>query len=281
MSRVGLKNITLPEKVAIKNDNGALTVEGPKGKLEYTLPEGISLTQEEGTVTVSRATEARRHKALHGTARSLVNNMIIGVTDGYTKDLEIIGVGFRAAVKGSALDLSLGKSHPILHPIPSGLTVTVTENTKVKVEGIDKQEVGQFAAEVRAYYKPEPYKGKGVRYVGEYRKKVRQRIHRRIRKKVSGTADRPRLAVSYSNQHVYAQVIDDVTGNTLCAASSLDKSIENGSSNAATAAKVGALVAERAKEKSIEQVVFDRGGHLFHGKIKSLADSAREAGLNF
>jgi len=168
MSRVGLKTIELPEKVAIKDDNGALTVEGPKGKLEFTLPEGISLSQESGTVTVSRATENRRHKALHGTARSLVNNMIIGVTEGYSKDLEIIGVGFRAAVKGSNLDLSLGKSHPILHPIPAGLKVTVTDNTKVKVEGNDKQEVGQFAAEVRAYYKPEPYKGKGVRYVGEY-----------------------------------------------------------------------------------------------------------------
>ncbi len=113
------------------------------------------------------------------------------------------------------------------------------------------------------------------------RKQVRQRIHRRIRKKVSGTAERPRLAVTYSNQHVYAQVIDDVAGTTLCAASSLDKSIEKGSSNAATAAKVGALVADRAKEKNIEAVVFDRGGHLFHGKIKSLADAAREAGLNF
>ncbi len=167
MSRVGLKSITLPEKVTVADSNGDVTVEGPKGKLEFTLPLGITLGQEDGTVTVSRATEGRRHKALHGTARSLINNMIIGVTDGYTKDLEIIGVGFRAAVKGSNLDLSLGKSHPILHPIPAGVKVTVTENTKVKVEGIDKQEVGQFAAEVRAYYKPEPYKGKGVRYVGE------------------------------------------------------------------------------------------------------------------
>ena len=94
--------------------------------------------------------------------------MIVGVSEGFTKELEIIGVGFRAAVKGDKLDLSLGKSHPILHPIPSGITVTVTDNTKVKVEGIDKQGVGQFAAEVRSYYKPEPYKGKGIRYVGEY-----------------------------------------------------------------------------------------------------------------
>ncbi len=113
------------------------------------------------------------------------------------------------------------------------------------------------------------------------RKQVRQRIHRRIRKKLSGTAERPRLAVTYSNQHVYAQIIDDVAGTTLCAASSLDKSIENGSSNSATAAKVGSLIAEKAKSKNIEAVVFDRGGHLFHGKIKSLAEAAREAGLKF
>lgn len=113
------------------------------------------------------------------------------------------------------------------------------------------------------------------------RKKIRQRIHRRIRKKLSGTAERPRLAVNYSNQHIYAQVIDDVAGVTLCSASSMDKSIENASSNAATAAQVGRLVAEKAKEKNIEAIVFDRGGHLFHGKIKALADAAREAGLKF
>mgnify|MGYP000028631834 FL=1 len=107
-------------------------------------------------------------RALHGTFRSLVQNLIIGVSEGFVKELEIQGVGFRSAVKGKALDLSLGKSHPILHPIPEGLKVTVTENTKIKVEGIDKQLVGQFAAEVRNYYPPEPYKGKGVRYVGEY-----------------------------------------------------------------------------------------------------------------
>jgi len=113
------------------------------------------------------------------------------------------------------------------------------------------------------------------------RKEVRRRIHRRIRKKVSGTTACPRLAVSYSNQHIYAQLIDDVAGVTLGAASSLDKGIENSASNQATAAKVGELIASRAKEANIEKVVFDRGGHLYHGKIKALADAAREAGLNF
>lgn len=172
MSRVGLKPISLPEKVAVKVEGNTVLVEGPKGKLDFAVPAGISLKAEDGTVVVSRATEQRVHRALHGTVRSIVNNMITGVSTGFSKDLEIHGVGLRAAVKGKDLDLSLGRSHPLLHPIPSGLTVTVNENTKIKVEGIDKQLVGQFAAEVRGFYPPEPYKGKGVRYSDE---KVRRK----------------------------------------------------------------------------------------------------------
>ncbi len=169
MSRVGVKPISLPEKVTVKNDGGVVTVEGPKGKLSFNLPAGIELSNEDNKLTVTRNSETSRQlRALHGTARAIVNNMINGVSKGFVKDLEIQGVGFRAAVKGKDLDLSLGRSHPLLHPIPDGLTVTVTDNTKIKVEGIDKQMVGQFAAEVRGYYPPEPYKGKGVRYVGEY-----------------------------------------------------------------------------------------------------------------
>ncbi|MDB4353771.1 50S ribosomal protein L6 [Akkermansiaceae bacterium] len=168
MSRVGKASIAIPEKVSIKISGGNVTVDGPKGKLELDLPEGLVAKEDSGELTVERASELRSLRALHGTFRSLINNMIQGVNEGYVKDLEIQGVGFRAAVKGKAIDLSLGKSHPILHPIPEGLTVTVADNTKIKVEGIDKQLVGQFAAEVRSYYPPEPYKGKGVRYVGEY-----------------------------------------------------------------------------------------------------------------
>ncbi len=172
MSRVGIKPISLPEKVAVKVDGNLVHVEGPKGKLNFAVPAGITLKSEDNTVVVNRQSEQREHRALHGTVRSIVNNMITGVSAGFAKDLEIHGVGLRAAVKGSDLDLSLGRSHPLLHPIPAGLTVTVNENTKIKVEGIDKQLVGQFAAEVRSFYKPEPYKGKGVRYVGE---KVRRK----------------------------------------------------------------------------------------------------------
>ena len=169
MSRIGKKGIGLPEKVEVKvGGDSRLTVEGPKGKLEWALPEGIGVEQEDGSVRVTRASEDRKLRAMHGTARSLVANMVEGVSNGFVKELEVQGVGFRAAVKGSALDLSLGFSHPVLHPIPSELKVTVEENTKIKVEGIDKQLVGQFAADVRSYYPPEPYKGKGVRYKGEY-----------------------------------------------------------------------------------------------------------------
>jgi large subunit ribosomal protein L6 len=180
MSRVGQKSISLPDKVKVDfSSDRTVTVEGPKGKLQWQLPAEVGLEHEESAVSITRINDLRKSKALHGTSRSLISNMVQGVTEGFVKELEIQGVGFRAAVKGKNLDLSLGKSHPILHPIPEGLKVTVTENTKVKVEGIEKQLVGQFAAEVRAYYPPEPYKGKGVRYVGEY---VRRKAGKSVQK---------------------------------------------------------------------------------------------------
>ena len=168
MSRVGLKSIPVVDKVSLKIDGLNVSVEGPKGTLSLVLPEGLTIKQDEKEITVERSSELRHVRALHGTFRSLINNLMVGVSEGFVKELEILGVGLRAAVKGTDLDLSLGKSHQIIHPIPSELTVTVTDNTKIRIEGIDKQLVGQFAAEVRAYYPPEPYKGKGVRYVGEY-----------------------------------------------------------------------------------------------------------------
>jgi large subunit ribosomal protein L6 len=167
MSRAGNKAITVPAKVTVKNDRGNVTVEGPKGKLSYVLPEGISMTAEGATLAVKRSNDERRQRALHGTSQRLICNMIKGVSEGFAKELEIHGTGFRAAIKGKDLDLSLGYSHPVLHRIPPDLKVTVAENTRIRVEGIDKQRVGQFAADIRNYYRPEPYKAKGVRYVGE------------------------------------------------------------------------------------------------------------------
>lgn len=169
MSRIGKKAIELPAKVTVKfGSDGAVNIEGPKGKLAWTLPKEIKAKVEGNVVAFDRTSEDRKTRALHGLSRALVNNMIRGVSEGFVKDLEIQGVGFKAAVKGSILDLSLGFSHPILFNIPQGIKVTVAENTKIKIEGVDRQLVGQVAADIRAYYPPEPYKGKGVRYVGEH-----------------------------------------------------------------------------------------------------------------
>ncbi len=145
-----------------------MLVEGPKGKLDCQVPEGIQVSEQENSIVVERTSDNRKNRALHGTIRSLISNMVTGVSEGFQKDLEVLGVGYRAAVKGTALDMQLGFSHPEAQPIPECIKVTVEENTKIKIEGIDKQAVGQFAAEVRAYRPPEPYKGKGVRYKDEY-----------------------------------------------------------------------------------------------------------------
>lgn len=169
MSRIGKKAIELPAKVKLSvSGDGALSVEGPKGKLAWTLPRQINAKVEGTHVSINRSSEDRKVRALHGLSRALVNNMVTGVSTGFVKDLEIQGVGFKAAVKGAVLDLNLGFSHDIHFPIPHGIKVTVAENTKIKIEGIDRQLVGQVAADIRAYYPPEPYKAKGVRYVGEH-----------------------------------------------------------------------------------------------------------------
>ncbi len=168
MSRVGKQPIPLPEKVSVKiGADRSVLVEGPKGKLNWTLPVGVNVATEGNQLNVTRESEDRKVRAMHGTTQRLISNMIHGVSQGYRKDLEIHGVGFRAAVKGNVIDLQLGQSHDRLHPIPDGVKVTVAENTKIAIEGIDKQVVGQLAADIRAYYPPEPYKAKGVRYAGE------------------------------------------------------------------------------------------------------------------
>ncbi|MEM7340974.1 MAG: 50S ribosomal protein L6 [Actinomycetota bacterium] len=168
MSRIGKAPITVPSGVDVNVDGGDITVKGPKGELTHTLPEAVSVEFDDGTLTVSRTNDERQSRALHGLTRSLVNNMVLGVSEGFRKDLEIIGVGYRANAKGPGkLELALGYSHSITVEAPDGITFDVPEPTKIGVIGIDKQVVGQVAAEIRAHRKPEPYKGKGVRYVGE------------------------------------------------------------------------------------------------------------------
>jgi large subunit ribosomal protein L6 len=168
MSRIGNKIVEIPAKVKVNiGDDGAVAVEGPKGKLSWNLPRSIKGSIQDNRISIVREAETRGVKALHGLSRSLVHNMVLGVSEGFTKQLEIEGVGFKAAVQGSTLNLSLGKSHPILFPIPSEIKITVTDTTKIMIQGIDKKLVGQVAADIRRYYPPEPYKGKGVRYAGE------------------------------------------------------------------------------------------------------------------
>lgn len=168
MSRIGSKAVDIPDKVKVNiSKDGAVAVEGPKGKLNWNLPRDIKATVEDNKISLVRGAETRSVKALHGLSRSLVHNMVEGVSTGFTKDLIIEGVGFKAAVQGSTLNLSLGFSHPILFQIPSEIKITVAENTKISIAGIDKKVVGQVAADIRRYYPPEPYKGKGVRYAGE------------------------------------------------------------------------------------------------------------------
>jgi large subunit ribosomal protein L6 len=167
MSRIGKQPVSIPEKVKVTVSGEKVLVEGPKGKVEKTFAPVVKVTVAEKKVTFAPTEETRFAKAMYGTARSVVAGMVKGVTDGYTKDLEIQGVGFKATLKGKQLDLALGYSHPILMDIPEGIKVTVTEGVRLKVEGADKQLVGKVTAEIRGYYPPEPYKGKGVRIVGE------------------------------------------------------------------------------------------------------------------
>ena len=168
MSRIGKQPVVIPPKVKVEAKGQRISVEGPKGKLQWELPNRTSLKVEGDKIVLARDGDDAQAKALHGLSRALVNNMVKGVSEGFVKKLEIQGVGFKAAVQGKVVNMSLGYSHPINYEIPDQIKVTVEENTKVTIEGPDKQLVGKVASELRAYYPPEPYKGKGVRYVGEH-----------------------------------------------------------------------------------------------------------------
>ena len=174
MSRIGKLPITVPGGVDVTVDGSAVTVKGPKGTLQHTVATPIEVVRgEDGVLTVTRPDDERRNRALHGLSRTLVANMVQGVTQGYTKTLEIVGVGYRVAPKGSDLEFSLGFSHPVVVPAPEGIEFAVESPTRFSVSGIDKQQVGEVAANIRKLRKPDPYKGKGVRYAGEViRRKV-------------------------------------------------------------------------------------------------------------
>jgi len=169
MSRIGKAPITVPSGVEVQIQGRQVAVKGPKGELDIEVPGDITVRQDGEEILVERSDDERRNRALHGLTRSLVNNMVLGVSEGFSKELQIVGVGYRAAAKGSnALELQLGFSHPVNVEAPDGITFDVPEPTRIIVSGIDKQVVGQVAADIRSYRKPEPYKGKGVRYLGEH-----------------------------------------------------------------------------------------------------------------
>jgi large subunit ribosomal protein L6 len=322
MSRIGQAPITIPAGVDVTIEGRVVKVRGPKGELTRTVPATISVQKVDHELHVSRPNDERENRALHGLTRSLVNNMVIGVTDGFRKNLEIVGVGYRAEAQGpDAIRLALGFSHPVNVKAPEGITFEVPAVTQIVVSGIDKEVVGQVAADIRSIRKPEPYRGNvssarparqgrnehvrqhhpmraterqrgsgqprpawpgnAMSDIAQIRRESRIRRHRRVRKKIHGTAERPRLAVHRSNKHLVAQVIDDDAGRTLAAASTTEPDHDGSGGTVDAATRVGKLVAERAKAAGIDKVVFDRGGFIYHGRIAALAAAARDAGLEF
>jgi len=181
MSRIGKKPVTLPGGVKATILGSSINIEGPKGKLTYSFAPSFKVEVKDNAITVTRPSDLKQDKATHGLIRSLVNNMVIGVTDGYKKDLEITGVGFKAAVQGKVLNIQLSYSHPINYDIPEGVTIETPKPTQIVIKGTDKAKVGKVAAEIRDYYRPEPYKGKGIKYAGEH-------VRRKAGKAVAGAA---------------------------------------------------------------------------------------------
>ena len=179
MSRIGKKPLTIPSGVKISVSASTINVEGPKGKLSYTMDNRFKAEIKDNTITFMRPSDTKQDKSTHGLIRSLVNNMIVGVTEGYKKDLEITGVGFKAAVQGKVLNLQLSYTHPINYNIPDGITIETPKPNLIMIKGIDKAKVGETAANIRDYYRPEPYKGKGIKYAGEH-------VRRKAGKAVAG-----------------------------------------------------------------------------------------------
>ncbi len=179
MSRIGKKPVAIPSGVKAAVSANIINIEGPKGKLGYSFKPGFKVEVKDKAVIVTRPSDSKQDKATHGLIRSLINNMIIGVTEGYKKELEITGVGFKAAVIGKVLNIQLSYSHPINYNIPEGITIETPKPNLINIKGIDKAKVGEAAAEIRDFYRPEPYKGKGIKYVGEH-------VRRKAGKAVAG-----------------------------------------------------------------------------------------------
>ena len=298
MSRIGKLPVVIPAGVTVTLKDNVVSVKGPKGELSQYVNPAIEVTIADGHVELKENENAmlddlKQRHAYHGLYRALVHNMVVGVSEGYKKELELVGVGYRASNNGNIIDLALGYTHNIFIQLPPEIKVeTKSERNKnplIILESCDKQLLGQVCAKIRSFRKPEPYKGKGIKFVGEeIRRKSgksagakierRIKIKYRVRNKISGTPERPRMSVFRSNKQIYVQVIDDLSGKTLAAASSLGMSAMPKKEQAA---KVGELIAKKAQEAGITAVVFDRNGYLYHGRVKEVADAARNGGLKF
>ena len=297
MSRIGKKPITIPAGVTITVDGQVVAVKGPKGHLSWTVSEDIVIKQEDGAISLTPRDESTRARAMWGLSRTLVDNMVVGVTTGFEKSLELVGVGYRAAMKGQALSMQLGFSHevdiagPRWHHLRRAASGRGQDHRHRQATGrrgrrphSQDPAAGALQGQGRAFRRrkrsPQGRQeevGHGA-FIPRYRPTARPT---RSPAPEEGLANgRPRLSVFRSAKNIYAQVIDDSKGVTIAAASSLEAGVEKGSDKDA-AAKVGALVARRALDKGAKDVVFDRGGYIYHGRIKALAEAAREAGLNF
>ncbi len=179
MSRIGKQPVVIPKDTTVEIKDNLVSVKGPKGSLSFSFHKLIEAEVKESSLLVKRKKNTKLARSLHGTTRAIINNMIKGVTEGFKKELEIVGVGYKAQLKGKALDLNIGFSHPVEILVPDGLKVSLPANTKITIEGIDKEKVGEFAAKIRRIYPPEPYKGKGIRYLGE---EVRKKLGKALAK---------------------------------------------------------------------------------------------------
>ena len=307
MSRIGKKPIPLPKGVTVKVDDGAVEVQGPKGKLKQALPAGINFELADGQLHAKRSTDDPELAKFHGLARSLVANAVTGVTDGFKRELDIVGVGYRAELKGKQMIFALGYSHAVVFDIPTGIDIAIDKQTHITVTGVDRQLVGQVAANMRRLRKPDPYKQKGVRYTGEVLKKKAGKTGAKYghagRSRSNETRSPPpdpaaaaqadfRARRAAAAQRVPQRDAHLRPGHRRPDRQDAGVGLERGAGvkgdvrgrarrQLKGAEAIGKAIAERSIEKGIKRVVFDRSGFLYHGRVRAVADAARKAGLEF
>ena len=295
-----MQPITIPSGVEVSIDGAKVSVKGPKGELAHEIVGGVSITRDDDTLTVERVDDSRGNRSLHGLQRSLIANMVTGVSEGFSKDLEIVGVGYRAQAQGpDKMEIAVGFSHPVYVQAPPGITFEVPA-----ADPHHRARLRQAARRPGRRRHPQAPQARALQGQGHplrrraraaQSRQVRQvedrsmsltkpqhrvRRHRRVRKKVMGTAQRPRLAVFRSNKHIYVQAIDDIAGHTVASASTMEADLRaNATATTDAATQVGKLIGERVKAAGIESVIFDRGGFKYHGRVAAIADGARAAGL--